>query len=57
MSNEVTDLIDALHEGRLTVEEVARRFRKRTWPRRWRASERATLVSIGMSTKTPSMRP
>lgn len=36
MSNEVTELIDALHEGRLTVDEVARQFRERTWPRRRR---------------------
>lgn len=34
MSNEVTDLLDALYEGTITVDEVARRFRERTWPRR-----------------------
>ena len=34
MSNEVTDLLDALHEGAITVDEVAQRFRERTWPRR-----------------------
>lgn len=34
MINEVTELLDALHDGRLTLEEVAHRFRERTWPRR-----------------------
>jgi hypothetical protein len=34
MSNEVTDLLDALHEGTMTIDEVAQRFRDRTWPRR-----------------------
>ena len=36
MTNEVTDLLEALHDGTMTVEEVARRFRERTWPRRRR---------------------
>lgn len=36
MSNEVRELIDALREGRLTLDEVARQFRERTWPRRRR---------------------
>jgi hypothetical protein len=34
MTNEVADLLDALQEGKLTVEEVAERFRSRKWPRR-----------------------
>lgn len=34
MSNEVTDLLDALYEGTMTVDEVVRRFRERLWPRR-----------------------
>jgi len=34
MGNEVRDLLDALHEGTMTLEEVARRFRARRWPRR-----------------------
>lgn len=32
MSNEVTDLLDALYEGTMTVDEVAQRFRDRSWP-------------------------
>ena len=34
MSNEVKDLLNALHEGDITLDEVAQRFRARRWPRR-----------------------
>ena len=34
MSNEVTDLLSALHDGTMSVDDVARRFRERSWPRR-----------------------
>jgi hypothetical protein len=33
MTNEVKDLIAALRDGSLSLEEVAQRFRERTWPR------------------------
>lgn len=36
MSNEVEDLLNALHEGSVSIEEVAQRFRERSWPRRQR---------------------
>jgi hypothetical protein len=32
MSNEVRDLLNALKEGSMSLEEVAQRFRRRTWP-------------------------
>jgi hypothetical protein len=32
MSSEVTDLIAALRAGTVSLDEVARRFRERTWP-------------------------
>jgi hypothetical protein len=32
MSSEVTDLIDALRHGRMSLEEVASRFRAQSWP-------------------------
>lgn len=32
MSNEVTELIDALKQGSISVSEVAQKFRERTWP-------------------------
>jgi hypothetical protein len=34
MTNEVTDLLNALQDGSLTIEEVADSFRARKWPRR-----------------------
>jgi hypothetical protein len=34
MSTEVTDLINALRGGTMTLDEVAERFRQRSWPRR-----------------------
>jgi hypothetical protein len=34
MSSEIPDLIDALRDGSLTLDQVAERFRARSWPRR-----------------------
>jgi hypothetical protein len=34
MSTEVTDLITALRDGSMTLDQVAQRFRERSWPRR-----------------------
>jgi hypothetical protein len=34
MSSEVTDLINALRDGKMTLDQVAQRFRQRSWPRR-----------------------
>lgn len=34
MTNEVTELLTALREGTMTLDEVAQRFRQRKWPRR-----------------------
>ena len=34
MSSEVVELITALRNGTMNLEEVAQRFRERTWPRR-----------------------
>jgi len=36
MSNEVADLIQALRDGSMTLDQVAQRFRERQWPRRRR---------------------
>ena len=33
MTNEVNDLLKALRDGHMTLEEVAERFVKRKWPR------------------------
>jgi hypothetical protein len=34
MSSEVTDLINKLRDGSMTLDQVAQRFRERSWPRR-----------------------
>jgi hypothetical protein len=34
MTSEVTDLIDALRQGSISLQEVASRFRERSWPHR-----------------------
>jgi hypothetical protein len=34
MTNEVSDLLSALRDGTMTLDEVAERFRERSWPRR-----------------------
>lgn len=34
MTNEVNELLDGLHQGKLTLDEVAGKFRDRKWPRR-----------------------
>jgi hypothetical protein len=36
MTNEVSDLIKALRDGTMTLDQVAQRFRERKWPRRRR---------------------
>jgi hypothetical protein len=36
VDNEVTNLLNALHDGSMTIDEVARKFRERNWPRRQR---------------------
>ncbi len=33
MSNEITEMITALRDGTITIEEAANQFRKRSWPR------------------------
>ena len=34
MSNEVTELLNALRDGTMSIDDVAGRFRERAWPRR-----------------------
>ena len=33
-ASEVTDLLTALRDGSMSLDEVAQRFRERRWPRR-----------------------
>ena len=45
MSNEISDLLDALHRGATSLEVVAQKFRERTWSRR-RSSPPATYQEM-----------
>jgi hypothetical protein len=45
MNGEVTDLIKALRGGTLSLEEVAQRFRERSWPRK-RTPEPQTYLDL-----------
>jgi hypothetical protein len=45
MTSEVTDLIAALRDGSMGLDEVAQRFRERSWPRR-RKSAHATYLEM-----------
>lgn len=46
MTNEVTDLLESLHAGRVTTEEVAQRFRVRKWPRQRREKATTSYAEI-----------
>ena len=43
MSNEVVDLLNALRDGTMSIDDVARRFRERSWPRRTYPPRRSDL--------------
>jgi hypothetical protein len=43
MSNEVVDLLNALRGGTMSIDDVARRFRERSWPRRTYPPRRSDL--------------
>ena len=53
MTNEVTDLLEALHNGTMTLEEVAKRFRQHTWPRRRRARPATYLEMAAAELQDP----
>ncbi|MGO9164410.1 MAG: hypothetical protein ACLP7J_27580 [Streptosporangiaceae bacterium] len=53
MSSEVTELINALHEGSMTLEQVARRFRERPWPRRETAEPASYLELAAAAQQDP----
>lgn len=48
MGSEVAQLITALNHGRVSLEEVAQRFRERSWPRT-RGSEPQTYLELAES--------
>jgi hypothetical protein len=43
MTNEVAELLDALHQGTMTLDDVAERFRQRSWPSRKRPRPQSFL--------------
>lgn len=45
MSSEVTELISALRNGTMSLDEVAQRFRERSWPRR-NSDKSATYLDL-----------
>lgn len=55
MTNEVSDLLNALHAGHMTLDEVAQRFRRRKWPARGpQATTYAELAKAEMEDPEPS---
>jgi hypothetical protein len=53
MTSEVSDLIKALRDGTMTLEEVARRFRDRQWPRRGRPLPASYLEMASRAQEDP----
>lgn len=47
MSNEVNDLLNALRDGAMSIDEVARQFRERAWPRR-RETEPTNYIELAI---------
>lgn len=48
MTNDVTDLLTALRDGAISLDDVVRRFRERSWPRR-ETTPTTTYADIGMA--------
>lgn len=53
MSNEVVQLLDALHDGSMTLAEVAERFRNRSWPHRVRPRPSSYLEMAAAELEDP----
>ena len=53
MVNEVTELLDALHDGTMTLDEVVQRFRERRWPRRHRREPASYLEMAAAELQDP----
>jgi hypothetical protein len=55
MNSEVTDLIAALRDGSMSLDEVAQRFRDRSWPRRRKASPNDYLELAAAAQEDPDV--
>jgi hypothetical protein len=53
ITTEVTELITALRNGSLSLEEVAQRFRERTWPRTGRHAPTSYLEMAAAALEDP----
>jgi hypothetical protein len=53
MSSEISDLINALRDGTMTLDEVAQRFRERKWPRRRRPPPASYLEMAARAQEDP----
>ncbi|HTS97080.1 MAG TPA: hypothetical protein VMI33_10700 [Streptosporangiaceae bacterium] len=53
MSSEVSDLVKALQEGTMTLDQVAQRFRERKWPRRRRPPPATYLEMAARAQEDP----
>jgi hypothetical protein len=53
MNNEVAKMIDALQRGEMSLDEVAQRFRERSWPRTPRHEPRSYLEMAAAAQQDP----
>ena len=53
MTSEVTELISSLRDGSMNLEEVASRFRARSWPRRHRPDPATYLEMAAAAQQDP----
>jgi len=53
MTSEVSDMIKALRDGTMTLDQVAQRFRERTWPRHRRKPPASYLEMAARAQEDP----
>jgi hypothetical protein len=53
MTSEASDMIKALRDGTMTLDQVAQRFRERTWPRRRRKPPTSYLEMAARAQEDP----
>jgi hypothetical protein len=53
MTSEVSDMIKALRDGTMSLEQVAQRFREREWPRRRRPPAASYLEMAARAQEDP----
>jgi hypothetical protein len=54
MTSEVMELIAALRDGSMSLDEVASRFRERSWPRRRKAAPATYLEMAAAAQEDPT---